>query len=558
MSVLDDPSLDERARPILDAQPFPPPSDASLQAALRLDDDPSAAMLEEFALWLDRIAELERAGFGREELLRIALRALRKRFATGAPPAQVLSQLFEIPEGEAWARALCEELSTQDVAALPFPTRAAAQAALVRLAAADALDARFLVFFDWDCALEVLPAIAAALPLAKREGFVLAHATSDDSTPTWMLETLLATRAAVDSPALTAIRERHLAAARDHVARIEYDVDRAEEEERLAELAEAHAAPPSPPAVRPTARALQALAYLDNKRAAKKRAASLGPLAEAAWASRTLSVDAPELATLDAWMAATRARQEQIADEVAAAVGGTLDGLHAFGANTIAVITVGGLPYCLVPGGTVEMGLSPEEEAAVRAAAEANAGCANHFELYGSLFERVRSLRPLTVVRVGPLLAQQEPRHPVAPAEITARLEHDPFRLPSEAEWEYLARGGVAREPTYVGPEVPDDEGWLPHVGSQGLKLANDFGLWGFGFEPEVCADVWHATHEGAAEDGSPRRGAGPRVVRGGAGQLHPFQATGEWQLLLSAMRTNQKSWEFAQSMRLVIRVVPR
>jgi hypothetical protein len=558
MSVLDDPTLDERARPILDAAPLPPPSDASLQAALRLDDGPSPAMLEGFASWLDRIAELERAGFGPEELLRIALRSLRNGFAMRSPPAQIFSHLFAIPGGVALARALCDELLTPDHAKLPYPVRAAAQTALARLAAADALDARYETLFDWEMALEVLPAIAAALPEAKREAFVIAHATNDDSTPTWMLEALLATRAAVDSPALAAIREKHIAAAREHVARIEDEVDRAEEEERLAELVEAHAAPPRPPVVRPSAQALDALAYVEQGRAAKRREAGLGPLAEAVWANRTISVDAPELATMDAWMAASEARQRQIADDVAAAVGGTVDGLDDFGANTIAVIMVAGLPYCLVPGGTVEMGFSPEEEAAVRAAAEAKAGCRNHFELYGSLFAQAESLRPLTLVHIGPLLAQQEPRETVEPAEVTALLEQDPFRLPSEAEWEYLARGGVAREPTYVGPEVPDDAAWLPSVGSAGVKLANDFGLWGFGFEPEVCADVWHGSHEGAATDGSPRRGVGPRVVRGGAGQLYPFQATGEWHLLLSAMRTNQKTWAYGQSVRMVISVKPR
>ncbi len=256
---------------------------------------------------------------------------------------------------------------------------------------------------------------------------------------------------------------------------------------------------------------------------------------------------------MSAWLEAGSTRQKEIADAVAAAVGGDVDGFPDFAGNTIAVIMVGGLPYCVVPGGTVDMGFSPEEEAAVRAAAEVNAGCDNHYELYDSLLENPQALRPLTLVHVGPLLAQQEPRRPIPPAEVVALLATDPFRLPSEAEWEYLARGGVPRELTYFGPDVPDDKGWLPSVGSQGVKAANDFGMWGFGFEPEVCADVWHPTHEGAPLDGSPRRGVGPRVVRGGAAQLYPFQATGEWHLFLSAMRTNQKSWEFVQSMRMVI-----
>lgn len=553
MSILDDASLDERARPILDAAPFPSPTDESLRAALLLDDAPSPAMLEDFASWLDRARELEGAGFAPDEILRVGLRSLGGVFKVRGPSAGVLGHLFAIPEGVEVARAFCEELSARDITKLKYPILAAAQTALVRLGAGDALEERHLRLFNWDDIFDTLPAIVAALPPDKREAFVLAHSAHEDTGPAVLLGAMLATRGAVDTPALAAIREQHLAAARAAIAAIEDERDRAEEAARLEEDAAAHAAPPPAPVVRPTEQALSALAYLEKGRNAKKREGALGPLAEATWASRTISVEAPELKTTDAWAAAGAARQREIADAVAAAVSGTVEGIQSFGANDIAVIMVDGLPYCLVPGGTVEMGFSPEEEAAVRAAAELRAGCGNHYELYGSLLERPDSLRPLTVVEIGPLLAQQEPRFPVPPAQVTALLESSPFRLPSEAEWEYLARGGVAREPTYVGPEVPDDEGWLPRVGPEGPNLANDFGMWGFGFEPEVCADVWHRSHEGAALDGSPRRGVGPRVVRGGAGQLHPFQATGEWHLLLSAMRTNQKTWEFAQSVRMVI-----
>lgn len=555
MSVLDDTSLDDRARPVLDAAPFPPPTDESLHAALLLDDSPSPAMLEDAASWLDRIAELERAGLTGDEVVRVALRALGKVFKARPPSAAVLSSLFAKPGGLERARGLCDDLLGRDFAKLPYPLTAAAQMALIRLAEADALDDRYLPLLNWDNADEVFPAIARALPEAKREAFVLAHSTHDDTSPAFLLATLLATRSAVDTPALVAIREIHLAAARAALATIEDEGDRAEQAADLEKHAAAHAAPPAPPHRRPTDQARKSLAYLEQGRSAKRREAALGPLAEEVWASRAISVDAPELASEASWHAAGGVRQKEIAEAVTAAVGGTLDGLHDFAGNTIAVIFVGGLPYCLVPGGTVEMGFSPEEESAVRAAAEANAGCENHYELYESLLERPETMRPLTLVHVGPLLAQQEPRRPIAPAEVTALLETDAFRLPSEAEWEYLARGGVPREPTYAGPDVPDDEGWLPRVGGKGPELANDFGMWGFGFEPEVCADVWHRSHEGANVDGSPRRGVGPRVVRGGAGQLYPFQATGEWHLLLSAMRTNQKTWEFAQSLRMVIGV---
>lgn len=305
---------------------------------------------------------------------------------------------------------------------------------------------------------------------------------------------------------------------------------------------------------RPTPRAATSLQYCLDQREQKRREAALGPLVEEAW-SRAIAIDAPELAAMSTWNAASEARQRAIAELVAAAVGGAVTELGMFGGQRIAVLDLAGLPYCLVPGGTVEMGFSAEEERAVRAAAEAKAGCGNHYELYGSLLEQIAMLRPVTTVHVGPMLAAQEPRRPISAADAVAEIEASRLRIPSEAEWEYLARGGVPREPTYRGPEVPDDPSWLPTNGRLGPRGANAFGMWGFGFEPELCADVWHASHDGAATDGSPRRGSGPRVVRGGAGQLFPFQDTGEWHLLLSAMRTSQTAWELGVALRLVIGV---
>jgi formylglycine-generating enzyme required for sulfatase activity len=116
-----------------------------------------------------------------------------------------------------------------------------------------------------------------------------------------------------------------------------------------------------------------------------------------------------------------------------------------------------------------------------------------------------------------------------------------PYRLPSEAEWEYTCRAGTTT-PFYFGRTVSTDQanynGTVAYgPGRKGVDrqqtvpvgyfLANAFGLHDMhGNVAELCADVWHDSYTGAPSDGSAWLDGvnqAERVMRGGGYSWFPY-----------------------------------
>lgn len=100
------------------------------------------------------------------------------------------------------------------------------------------------------------------------------------------------------------------------------------------------------------------------------------------------------------------------------------------------------------------------------------------------------------------------------------------FRLPSEAEWEYVCRAGTTTR-FFCGDDSAclADHAWSD-ANSQnqshpvGEKQANAFGVYDMhGLVWEWCEDAWTANYEGAPSDGTPWLAGDPslRVLRGGS-----------------------------------------
>lgn len=105
------------------------------------------------------------------------------------------------------------------------------------------------------------------------------------------------------------------------------------------------------------------------------------------------------------------------------------------------------------------------------------------------------------------------------------------YRLPSEAEWEYAARGGPqSRAYRYAGSDTPQAVAWYaensgdkPHP--VGQKQANELGLHDLsGNVWEWVQDCWNESYAGAPRDGRgwERGECGKRVLRGGSWNVMP------------------------------------
>ena len=189
-----------------------------------------------------------------------------------------------------------------------------------------------------------------------------------------------------------------------------------------------------------------------------------------------------------------------------------------------------------IEGGTFTMGCTPEQEECEDDEQPAHQVGVSSFEL--SKYEVTQEIWE-AVMGENPSYFKNCPQCPVEQAswdDIQAFLRKlnagdGRYRLPSEAEWEYAARGGSQSQGyQYAGSNSPDAIAWYEENSGYethpvGQKQANELGLYDLsGNVEEWVQDCWNESYQGAPNDGRAweRGGCRRRVLRGGSWDYFP------------------------------------
>ena len=124
-------------------------------------------------------------------------------------------------------------------------------------------------------------------------------------------------------------------------------------------------------------------------------------------------------------------------------------------------------------------------------------------------------------------------------------LAHYGWTLPSEAQWEYVARAGGSE--TWAGGagfrDAIETQIFDPRF-TESPTQSNGWGVWGLGLG-EWITDAWHHDYHGAPDDGSTwREKPGPPTTYRGGGVLHaPWQSSDEAMSCHAARRGGPGAW---------------
>nr|HEX4312864.1 hypothetical protein [Kofleriaceae bacterium] len=256
-------------------------------------------------------------------------------------------------------------------------------------------------------------------------------------------------------------------------------------------------------------------------------------------AKRVASKAFPELASLAAWLKLTPAQRAAVGKRLAKALPGYAAGKPALaGELQLPVVRHGklGVDFVAVPGGKLAMGVSAGEQRELGKLAKAAGSDAE-----AAAKELVARAKPAHDVKVLPFVVATRPltraQLTALGADVADELPGDlarttgpdaaravaasKLRLPSEAEWEWLARAGGAR--CWLSGDRTASE-WA-ELHARGEADAHPLAVDGLGWGDWVD-DGWHATYRGApATTAAWQPAEWPTVARGGALARWPWQA---------------------------------